>query len=84
MAESDMKIVIFGKEGRIGKTGKKIDMNTITSMSKGDEVLMLSNACLYVDNQGVEWIVNTVTSYHATTLGSHFPTIKLEIDTQSR
>lgn len=57
-------------------------MNTITSMSKGDEVLMLSNACLYVDNQGVEWIVNIVTSYHATTLGSHFPTIKLEIDTQ--
>ncbi|KAL6333440.1 hypothetical protein AAG906_028625 [Vitis piasezkii] len=36
---------------------KEDDKNTIASVSNNDEVLMLSNECLHVDEQGVEWIL---------------------------
>ena len=45
---------------------EKDDKNTTTSVSNSDEVLVLSDGCLHVDEQGVEWIVDTIASYHAT------------------
>ena len=45
---------------------KEDDKNVIASISNNNEVLVLSNECLHVDEEGVEWIVDTVASYHAT------------------
>ena len=45
---------------------EKDDKNTTTFVSNSDEVLVLSDGCLHVDEQGVEWIVDTTASYHAT------------------
>ena len=69
----------YGKEGHMKRNcqiwkreqnkqnqEKEDDKNTIVSISNNDEVLMLSNECLHVDEQRVEWIVDTIASYHAT------------------
>ena len=37
-------------------------------LSNSDEVLVLSDECLHINEYGVEWIVDTTTSYHGTSL----------------
>ena len=55
-------------KAKLGKKKKKEDdKNIIASISKNDEVLVLSNdECLHVDEQRIEWIVGIATSYYAT------------------
>ena len=45
---------------------KEDDKNTTVFVFNSDEVLVLSNEYLQVDEQGVEWIIDTAVSYHAT------------------
>ena len=45
---------------------KEDEKNTTTSLSNNDEVLVLLNECLHVDEQGIEWTINTAASYHGT------------------
>ena len=57
----------FGKGNMIGHNQEKEDdKNVVASISNNNEVLVLSNEYLHVDEEWVEWIVDTVASYHAT------------------
>lgn len=53
-------------EQNVQNQEKEDDKNITTSISNIDEVLILSDECLYVDEQVVEWIVDVATFYHAT------------------
>ncbi|KAL6319697.1 hypothetical protein AAG906_026766 [Vitis piasezkii] len=59
-------IVAFKKRKQNKQKKKKDDKNISASISNSDEVLVLLNECLHVDEQRVEWIINTITSCHAT------------------
>ena len=58
--------LIWKREQNKQNQGKEDDKNTTAFVSNSDEVLVLSDGCLHVDEQGVEWIVDTTASYHAT------------------
>ena len=57
---------IWKREQNRQNKEKENDKNITTTMFNSDGVLVLSNECLHVDEQGVEWIVDIVASYHAT------------------
>ena len=57
---------IWKKEQNRQNQEKEDEKNTTASLSNNDEVLVLSNECLHVDEQGIEWTINTAASYHAT------------------
>lgn len=51
----------------MNKLNKKneYDKSTTTVVCKCDEVLVLLDEYLHIDDQGVEWLVDNVASYHA-------------------
>ena len=57
---------IWKREQNRQNKKKENDKNITIIMFNSDEVLVLSNEFLHVDEQGVEWIVDIATSYHAT------------------
>ena len=59
---------IWKREQNRQNKEKENDKNITTTMFNSDGVLVLSNECLHIDEQRVEWIVNTTTSYHGTSL----------------
>ena len=57
---------IWKKEHNKQNWEKEYDKTTIASVSNSDEVLVLLDECLHVNEQEVEWIIDTIASYHAT------------------
>ena len=57
---------IWKREQNRQNQEKEYEKNTTTSVSNNDEFLVLSNECLHVDKQEIEWTIDIVASYHAT------------------